>query len=317
MVDKSSLADTYELKTGHLTQSQCEFFKKWEKLISLEERDLVRFRKELWTMGAADRERLGRCFSDMRLDDTFKARKLKDGGREEKIHRFTYRFLRDNGPSLLNGHMCVGDAITVSAEPDLLALARGFILELSPSSVVLGVDHEVSVGIIATRLSGRWNGAGPYFNSVRDVKELNLVYRIDKDELFGGMGRIRDNLARLFYSDGDTKRLQLIVDLRKPRFVPQETIRPPPVLPETLNLNQRIAIMKVLTAEDYALILGMPGTGKTMVVATLIRTLIGMGKSVLLTSHTHSAVDTILAKLGNEEFKILRLGNVDKVLVLL
>ena len=89
------------------------------------------------------------------------------------------------------------------------------------------------------------------------------------------------------------------------------------MLPETLNLNQRIAIMKVLTAEDYALILGMPGTGKTMVVATLIRTLIGMGKSVLLTSHTHSAVDTILAKLGNEEFKILRLGNVDKVLVLL
>jgi len=40
---------------------------------------------------------------------------------------------------------------------------------------------------------------------------------------------------------------------------------------------------------------------------------VGMGKTVLLTSYTHSAVDTILAKMVDDEFGILRLGNVDKV----
>lgn len=38
-----------------------------------------------------------------------------------------------------------------------------------------------------------------------------------------------------------------------------------------------------------------------------------MGKTVLLTSYTHSAVDTILRKLKGANFGILRVGNPDKV----
>jgi DNA replication ATP-dependent helicase Dna2 len=70
---------------------------------------------------------------------------------------------------------------------------------------------------------------------------------------------------------------------------------------------------KVLTAKDYACILGMPGTGKTTTIAEIILALVRRGKSVLLTSYTHSAVDTILTKLVNSDHKILRLGNVEKV----
>ena len=51
---------------------------------------------------------------------------------------------------------------------------------------------------------------------------------------------------------------------------------------------------RVLSANDDALILGMPGTEKTTVIASLIRTIVAMGKTVLLTRYTHSAVDTIL-----------------------
>jgi DNA replication ATP-dependent helicase Dna2 len=40
--------------------------------------------------------------------------------------------------------------------------------------------------------------------------------------------------------------------------------------------------------------------------------LVEMGKTVLLSAYTHSAVDTILAKLNDVDFAILRLGNVDK-----
>ena len=70
---------------------------------------------------------------------------------------------------------------------------------------------------------------------------------------------------------------------------------------------------KVLNAEDYALILGMPGTGKTTVIAALIKALVDLGKTVFLTSHTHSAVDTILLKLNDVDFGILRIGNQEKV----
>lgn len=68
-----------------------------------------------------------------------------------------------------------------------------------------------------------------------------------------------------------------------------------------------------MTAKDYALILGMPGTGKTTTIAEIIKALVQRGKSVLLTSYTHSAVDTILLKLLNADFSMLRLGNIDKV----
>jgi DNA replication ATP-dependent helicase Dna2 len=262
-------------------------------------------------MGASAREAKGKCFADMKLDPkwiyptTIQEEIARDEGKGRKVHRFTYAFVRraremgEEG-SLLSGHMNVGDAITVSVEPHLLALARGYILELDMKRVVLGVDHELGLNGIRVKLAGR-------------IKEEEVVFRIDKDELLGGMGRVRDNLARLFYADGDTRRLELVVDLKPPRFDPYNLSLPSSVQ-DKLNLNQQEAILKVLHAQDYALILGMPGTGKTTVIAAILRTLVEMGKTILLSSYTHSAVDTILAKLDDEyEGKILRLGNVDKV----
>lgn len=50
----------YDDKTGFLTEEHTTFFKKWEKLISYEEQELVRFKKEIWTMGAEERMQVGR-----------------------------------------------------------------------------------------------------------------------------------------------------------------------------------------------------------------------------------------------------------------
>jgi DNA replication ATP-dependent helicase Dna2 len=138
-------------------------------------------------------------------------------------------------------------------------------------------------------------------------------FRIDRDELASGMGRIRDNLAQLFFLEGgDDRRRSLVVDLEAPRF--DATLAPKAEeLKPSLNEGQRRAVEKVLTARDYALILGMPGTGKTTTIVEIILELVKRGKSILLTSYTHSAVDTILVKLLNLGLKLLRLGNADKV----
>lgn len=312
MVDDSSpIAGIYDAKTSHLTTVQAEFFKQWEALIALEEQDGIRFRKELWTMTGKEREEKGRCFDSMVIDTTFFPFNLPSAG---KIHRYTYRFVRggdhvDQTQSLLNGHMSTGDAITVSVYPELLAFARGLIVGLTPQDVVVGVDHEIDVEKIAARLQVLRGYRG----------RIQPMFRIDRDEM-SGMGRIRDNLAQLFYPDGDTKRLELAVDLRKPTFGDEQaTVNALRDIPEyvaatsALNPGQVTAMTSVLSANDYALILGMPGTGKTTVIAALIRTLVAMGKTVLLTSYTHSAVDTILLKLKDDDYNILRLGTVDKV----
>ncbi|KAJ7212100.1 DNA replication factor Dna2-domain-containing protein, partial [Mycena pura] len=307
VIDKDSpIADIYELKTSHITESQAAFFKQWEALLSLEEQDALRLKKELWTIGASEREAKGRCFSSMALDITYSPQSTSP---TSKIHKFTYKLTRGStSASLMNGHINAGDPITVSVEPNLWALARGFVLDLNSSFVVIGVDHELSLESLTTRLSR--------FRPTSVSPASSPVFRVDKDELYTGMGRMRDNLAHLFYADGDTRRLELIVDLERPVFAESPAPIPPHLARhfECLNANQRDAVHKVLIAQDYTLILGMPGTGKTTVIATIIKVLVGMGKTVLLTSYTHSAVDNILLKLKeNVDFTILRIGNVDKV----
>ncbi|KAL9189329.1 hypothetical protein ACHAXT_011819, partial [Thalassiosira profunda] len=64
-----------------------------------------------------------------------------------------------------------------------------------------------------------------------------------------------------------------------------------------LNSDQKGAVLKVLSAEDFALVQGLPGTGKTATIAYATRLLVSRGKRVLLTSYTHSAVDNLLCKL--------------------
>ncbi|KAJ3830368.1 Dna2-domain-containing protein [Lentinula raphanica] len=308
----SPIADAYSLKTSHLTATQAAFFKKWEHLLSLEEQDVGRYRKELWTMGAAERERHGRCFGSMVLDSSYVPASIKGPGARDKIHTHTYKLKRDPNTvsmgSFLNGFLDVNDAITVSVEPHLLALARGFILELTPTDVVIGVDHDLSLDHIHSRLA--------VFEPPSSSATRQIIFRIDKDEMHGGMSRIRDNLAQLLYAGGDTRKVELIVDNESPQFDESLSIDLPSSAAfhlTNLNPNQRQAVDKVLRAEDYALILGMPGTGKTTLIAAMIKALVAMDKTVLLTSYTHSAVDTILSKLKDAEFSILRLGNIDKV----
>lgn len=77
-----------------------------------------------------------------------------------------------------------------------------------------------------------------------------------------------------------------------------------------LNQNQRTAILKALTANEYLLLKGLPGTGKTQTLTALIRLLVLMNKSVLITCHTHSAVDNLLLRLrkSDDQIRFMRLG---------
>ncbi|KAG8768403.1 Tripartite DNA replication factor [Ceratobasidium sp. 428] len=203
--------------------------------------------------------------------------------------------------SLLNGHIIKGDAVTISIDPGLIAFARGYVTDITTDHLTVIFDQVLPLEGVAVRRHSTGTD-GP------------AIFRIDQDDYSGGMARLRSNLAALFYKPGDERRLRLVVDLAIPRFRSIEEDEPIPTSRETvLNPNQLAALKLVLRAQDYALVLGMPGTGKTTMVAELIKELVRRGKSILLTSYTNSAVDTILLKLLDVEFDVLRLGNVDKV----
>lgn len=81
-----------------------------------------------------------------------------------------------------------------------------------------------------------------------------------------------------------------------------------------LNSSQREAIKRTMQAEDYSLLLGMPGTGKTDTIATLAKSAAESGHTVLLTGYTHASVDNVLERLLDlGETRILRLGNASQV----
>lgn len=201
--------------------------------------------------------------------------------------------------SLFKGHFDDNDFVVLSVEPDLIAIARGNVGEVTRTEVIIKTEYDLG-GLLA--------------RSGRDPS-VPVVWRVDKAEMLIGAGTMRHNLARLFYAQedgGDHKRRQLIAHSQPPTFY-QEPAPGREKIPDHLKPDQRLALEKVLTARDYALIHGMTGDGKTAIIVEIVLALVKRGKSVLLTSGRHAAVDAILMKLVKSGRGILRLGDVDKV----
>ncbi|KAH9822500.1 DNA replication factor Dna2-domain-containing protein [Melampsora americana] len=246
-----TLQSIYREKTEHITPNHSTFFTKWESLISLEERELGKFKKEIWELTAEKRQAKGRAFANMEIDEAFDdVRWLKTAKRSNTIHRLylfqSPRKRRASGAqvvptqSLLSGQMGVGDPVVISIEGEKLAIAKGFICDLSPYRIVIGLDHRLeNIGAVPI---GRMIPK----SYKQDDQQQKISYRIDKDELMAGMGRIRDNIAQLFYIHGDHKRRELVVDLRTPVFEPTSDIVGTDPRFAHLNEDQRDAIYKVM-----------------------------------------------------------------------
>ena len=79
----------------------------------------------------------------------------------------------------------------------------------------------------------------------------------------------------------------------------------------SLNQGQKDAVKKVLFARDYALLLGLPGTGKTSTLSLIVRAIISRGERVVICSYTHAAVDNLLMKIveaGMTSSFVVRIG---------
>ena len=309
----------------HLEPQHQAFFKKWDELLTKEERELLKFRRELWTMLSSEREKVGRCFANVILEDG-SAHEEKDA---PKINRFRYTLMKkDSLPnfSFLESQITVGEPIVISDEQGHFALANGYVTHLRKSRVTVAVDRRLH----GARTRGQNFDAtrNQVFAGIMEVLEEGAlrstfepreseeppVYRLDKDEFSNGMAAVRNNLVQVMAEGhfGSRQIRSLVVDLKAPIF----KVNPPAYdisSQANLNVDQRRAVEKVMAAQNYALVLGMPGTGKTTTITHIIRALVSQGKSILLTSYTHTAVDNILLKIRQDNTRILRIGPLTKI----
>ena len=316
----------YDELTQHLEPMDQEFMKKWDRLLTKEESDMMRFRRELWTMLSTEREKLGRCFSNVVLEMD-SATERTDGS---KIHRFNYTFVKHKpkpGFSFADSQLGLGEPVVVSDERGHFNLAIGFVTKVRRHRITVAVDRRLHNA--RSRLPGFDGQSNQTFAGIMEVHEGAAMppqrtaeepglYRLDKDEFSNGMAAARNNLVQIMDDSVHKARdvRSLIVHGRAPSFQPSPSASAALASDSTqlaMNPDQEAAVEKVMSAQDYALVLGMPGTGKTTTVAHIIRALVARKKSVLLASYTHTAVDNILLKIRNDGIGILRLGASAKV----
>lgn len=301
--------ERYDELVKPLKPSDQEFMKKWDTLLTKEESDMMKFRRELWTMLSTEREKLGRCFSNVILE-AGSGYEEKNG---QKINRYNYTFLKQHpksGFSFTESQLIVGEPIVVSDEQGHFALANGYVTDVKKRRITVAVDRRLHNA--RTKLSGFNSQDNQTFAGMMEVTKEGqpvaknesdqepVLYRLDKDEFSNGMAAARNNLIQIM--DNSINKAHdlrtLIIDGREPVFKPVPVASELPQASQmSMNVDQKAAIAKVMSAKDYALVLGMPGTGKTTTIAHIIRTLVAKGKSVLLTSYTHTAVDNILLKI--------------------
>lgn len=307
------VGDRYNQITGHLDKSiYKEFYNYWDELITKEEGTLNLLKKQLFLIDSETREKnSGKCISNLVL------RESDDG--EKGTDKYIYTFIRSKQSpftALTGIQMSRHDRVIVSDEHGHFALCQGRVVTVKPDRIVIETTRRLKNSNLK---KSDFNFANNQtFETVLKPLEnsqnvdYDITYRIDKDEMFHGMKLARSNLLNLFLPDGDARRRSLVVDGAKPLFH-KKPLHYKLENNHTFNSDQITAFNKVLSAKDYALLLGMPGTGKTTVIAQLIRFLVNNGKTVLLTSYTHSAVDNILIKMKDDDFGILRLGAVSRI----
>uniref|UniRef100_A0AAQ5YF75 DNA replication ATP-dependent helicase/nuclease n=1 Tax=Amphiprion ocellaris TaxID=80972 RepID=A0AAQ5YF75_AMPOC len=280
--------DFLQQETGHLTLPHLNYFSHWLLLCCLEAATMEtkNSRKRVWLQTVQESEKNGSCVGNLQLSDPVTVQ-------SEGV--FLHRFQRSSVASQQG--LASGDRIVVSdQEGRLVGLATGYLCEVSRKVISCTLDRDLS-------------------------KYSDVLFRVDGDEGVVGLSTHLTNVSRLMESCQDSDRLrELVVDLRSPEFIsnlssvlPREAKDTVANILKGLNKPQKQAMKKVLLSKDYTLIVGMPGTGKTTTICTLVRILHACGFSVLLTSYTHSAVDNILLKLKRFRVGFLRLGQGQKV----
>ncbi|XP_076168261.1 DNA replication helicase/nuclease 2 isoform X2 [Ptiloglossa arizonensis] len=260
-----------------------DYVVKWVSLLQIEENaqnsgNPVRY---MWTLSPEKREKKKICICNLKLI----------GKVVEHDSKYQHTFVRANVNKQVNipyMEFMENEYVLVSTD-GRINISVGFIMHIKEDSVTVLLD------------------------SIAKYNNINESFHIDK---YSSSGLFSFNLANVGGLLGDNeicaKLRDIVIDRKPATFVeglPHSVVCKSVEIVHGLNENQQRVVLKAITANDYILIKGMPGTGKTQTVVALIELLHETGHSVLVTGHTNSSVDNILLKLLDKNIDFLRLGS--------
>jgi len=265
---------------AHLEPAHIAWFNHWTDMLRLEGGDSRSSLANLWCSSPLVREGEGSCIQDLVLASVAESTK----------HRFT----RSNAGSSLPEPFSVGELVILSSTTEL-ALSQGPVVEVGLNQITVQLDRDI-------REMPGWR-----------EKRFNLdryVYQGGMSSNFVGVGKL------LADSPSASTLRAIVIDKQPAKFLPglvREVAITARGIIRNLNKVQQKAIFRCMMTENYSLLRGMPGSGKSTTIVGLVRLLAKLGQSVLLVAYTNSAVDTVLSKLKEFETKFLRLGRRSRV----
>ena len=287
----------FEEDTAHITDKIEEYLKKWIKLGLLEEMEEAKQSrgKELWNAEARD------TLHDVTVD--------KKQPRVDGKYRVTVQL--KSGQKWPFGDKSEKNRISISTK-NKIAIAFGYVRRLIKPSVMIGtwkveleLDRQLSVEMGPYRIDlANNNAGGGNFSAKLWLGNVWLYSSKENKKLVDVLSGVTPpTLVKIASENLEKDQKQAMIDvLRK----------------SGINTEQKRAIEICLKMNHFCLIQGFPGSGKSKVICVLLEAFLRMGKTILLTAHTHSAVDNVLSRLlkrlkESEKKSIVRLGSDQKM----
>ncbi len=251
-------------------------------LVEIErEEEMERHEREMRTMSGRERESEGRAILHLRGRDEGTAL----GGKH------MVKFMRQRqGEPLPDTEIGVGDLVMLSKNNPLNDdNPTGTVAEKTNYSVTAAFDMKPP-GFVY----GKGLRCDLYVNDItyqRQLKALNRVYGTSDAEL--------RSLAQTALGEGDIEFGEVE---GRVEFLNGE-----------LNNSQREAVKRALSARQFFLIHGPPGTGKTVTSVEVARQLVRRRENVLCTADSNTAVDNLVERLAEAGEKVLRVGHPARV----
>lgn len=145
------------------------------------------------------------------------------------------------------------------------------------------------------------------------IKSNNLspgdFIEIDNDLTRIILKRLEKTLDKIDENDlnsSSQKILNFLIEKEKPKY--NDSILKD--ISTNLNESQRVSVEKAINAQDFHLIIGPPGTGKTHVIKEIINHFFLKKQKILVTAWTNIAVDNILERMNDlNKNRVLRVGS--------
>jgi predicted DNA helicase len=257
-----------------------EYIKHFTELVELEREEQMRLHEdEMRRLGGREREEKGRAFLKMKGE----SQGLGLGGKH------LVRFRKQNtGFTLPESEIEVGDLVLVSR------------------AGTAPWDEDNPTGTVAEKtlysLTVAFDDVPPGFVYRKDLRIDLFVNDITFQRMIGALKRFK-RLPRL-------RRDKLLGDT-PPDFTEIEGIE---FFNPELNKSQREAVLRCLAAQDFFLIHGPPGTGKTITCVEVIIQLVNRGYRVLATADSNVAVDNLVERLDKLGVDVVRIGHPARVI---